>query len=140
MTPSPPPDRRAIGVIGAYVEGWRRVLRAPAVWLGMLVVGIVSMFAPVAVVGVGVEAYRIAPIDVAGEASRAAKHLIYALPGLIDPSTDIVGAFEHEQFQAEDITGIWFIPETVVLLGSLLFAELAPTGPPAVQRGRSSSR
>jgi hypothetical protein len=95
MTPPPPPDRRAIGVIGAYVEGWRRVLRAPAVWVGLLVVGIVSMFAPVVVVGVGVEAYRIAPIDVAGEASRAAKHLIYALPGLIDPSTDIVGAFEH---------------------------------------------
>ena len=40
-----------------------------------------------------------------------------------------VGAFEHEQFQAEDISGIWFIPETVVLLGSFLFAELAVTGP-----------
>lgn len=38
-----------------------------------------------------------------------------------------VAAFEHEQFQAEDISGIWFIPETVVLLGSFLFAELAPT-------------
>jgi len=37
-----------------------------------------------------------------------------------------VGAFEHEQFEAEDISGIWFIPETVVLLGSFLFAELAP--------------
>ena len=46
-----------------------------------------------------------------------------------------VGAFEHEQFQAEDITGIWFIPETVVLLGSLLFAELAPHGPTAAERG-----
>jgi len=46
-----------------------------------------------------------------------------------------VGAFEHEQFQAEDISGIWFIPETVVLLGSFLFAELARTGPPATERG-----
>jgi tellurite resistance protein TehA-like permease len=45
-----------------------------------------------------------------------------------------VGAFEHEQFEAEDISGIWFIPETVVLLGSFLFAELAPTGPAAVER------
>ncbi|HEY7815749.1 MAG TPA: hypothetical protein VIC62_21070, partial [Nakamurella sp.] len=45
-----------------------------------------------------------------------------------------VGTFEHEQFQAEDITGIWFIPETVVLLGSLLSAELATTGPPAAQQ------
>jgi len=45
-----------------------------------------------------------------------------------------VGAFEHEQFEAEDISGIWFIPETVVLLGSFLFAELAPTGPAAIER------
>jgi hypothetical protein len=34
-----------------------------------------------------------------------------------------------------NITGIWFIPQTVVLLGSFLFAELAPTGPAAAQRG-----
>ena len=46
-----------------------------------------------------------------------------------------VGAFEHEQFQAEDISGIWFIPETVVLLGSFLFAELAVTGPSVADRG-----
>jgi tellurite resistance protein TehA-like permease len=46
-----------------------------------------------------------------------------------------VAAFEHEQFQAEDISGIWFIPETVVLLGSFLFAELAPTGPAVAERG-----
>lgn len=45
-----------------------------------------------------------------------------------------VGAFEHEQFEAEDISGIWFIPETVVLLGSYLFAELAPTGPQPIVR------
>lgn len=45
-----------------------------------------------------------------------------------------VSAFEHEQFQAEDISGIWFIPETVVLLGSFLFAELATTGPAIAQR------
>jgi len=46
-----------------------------------------------------------------------------------------VAAFEHEQFQAEDISGIWFIPETVVLLGSFLFAELAHTGPAFAERG-----
>ena len=46
-----------------------------------------------------------------------------------------VSAFEHEQLQAEDISGIWFIPETVVLLGSFLFANLAQTGPAAVERG-----
>ena len=36
MTSSPAPDRRAIGVIGAYVEGWRRVLRAPALWTSVV--------------------------------------------------------------------------------------------------------
>jgi tellurite resistance protein TehA-like permease len=51
-----------------------------------------------------------------------------------------VGAFEHEQFKAEDISGIWFIPETVVLLGAFLFAELAPTGPAAAVRASPSSR
>ena len=49
--------------------------------------------------------------------------------------TFFVAAFEHEQFPAEDISGIWFIPETVVLLGSLLFAQIATTGPAAAQRG-----
>jgi len=49
--------------------------------------------------------------------------------------TFFAAAFEHEQFPAEDISGIWFIPETVVLLGSLLFAQLATTGPPAAERG-----
>jgi hypothetical protein len=38
MTPSPPPDRRTIGIIGASLEGWRRVLRAPAVVLGLFAV------------------------------------------------------------------------------------------------------
>jgi tellurite resistance protein TehA-like permease len=46
-----------------------------------------------------------------------------------------VAAFEDEQFQAEDISGIWFIPETVMLLGSFLFAELAPTGPSVAKQG-----
>ena len=49
--------------------------------------------------------------------------------------TFFAAAFEHEQVRAEDISGIWFIPETVVLLGSLLFAQLATTGPPAAERG-----
>jgi len=45
MTPSPPPDRRAIGVIGAYVEGWRRVLRAPAIWIGLFTMTLVLVLA-----------------------------------------------------------------------------------------------
>ncbi len=45
-----------------------------------------------------------------------------------------VNAFEHEQLSAEDISGIWFIPETVVLLGSLLFGLLAVVGPAGAQR------
>ncbi len=45
-----------------------------------------------------------------------------------------VNAFEHEKVTVEDISGIWFIPETVVLLGSLLFGLLAVIGPAAAQR------
>lgn len=43
MTPPPPPDRRAIGVIGAYLEGWRRVLRAPVMWVSLLVLTVVIL-------------------------------------------------------------------------------------------------
>ena len=46
-----------------------------------------------------------------------------------------VTAFEHENFRAEDLSGIWFIPETVVLLGSLLIADLAELGPVFVAQG-----
>ncbi len=46
-----------------------------------------------------------------------------------------VAAFEHEQFEAADISGIWFIPETVVLLGSFLFAELVASAPSSLDRG-----
>lgn len=41
-------------------------------------------------------------------------------------------AFEQSDFDAKDISGTWFIPETVVLLGALLTAELAVTGPAVV--------
>jgi hypothetical protein len=45
MIPPPPPDRRAIGVIGAYVEGWRRVLRAPVMCAGVIVVTTITLVA-----------------------------------------------------------------------------------------------
>lgn len=45
MTPSPPPDRRAIGVIGAYVEGWRRVLRAPVMCASVIVATTITLVA-----------------------------------------------------------------------------------------------
>ena len=41
-------------------------------------------------------------------------------------------AFEDSDFDAEDISGTWFIPETVILLGALLTAELAVAGPKSV--------
>lgn len=44
-----------------------------------------------------------------------------------------VGAFEHAQVEARSISGVWFIPETVILLGALLFSELARTAPVAAQ-------
>jgi hypothetical protein len=45
MTPSPSPDRRAIGVLGAFVEGWRRVLRAEVMCAAVLVATTVTMVA-----------------------------------------------------------------------------------------------
>lgn len=45
-----------------------------------------------------------------------------------------VSAFEHPGVEARDISGVWFIPETVILLGSLLFSELARTGPAQAAR------
>lgn len=44
-----------------------------------------------------------------------------------------VGAFEREDFEAEEISGTWFIPETVILLGALLFGRLAETAPMEAQ-------
>lgn len=43
-------------------------------------------------------------------------------------------AFEHPGVEMRDISGVWFIPETVVLLGALLFSDLARTGPDAAAR------
>ena len=40
-----------------------------------------------------------------------------------------VSAFEHPGVDAREITGVWFVPETVVLLGALVFSELAREGP-----------
>jgi tellurite resistance protein TehA-like permease len=43
-----------------------------------------------------------------------------------------VSAFEHPGVDAREITGVWFVPETVVLLGALLFSQLADVGPPSM--------
>lgn len=48
-----------------------------------------------------------------------------------------VSAFEHPDLDARHITGVWFIPETVVLLGALLFSGLARDGPAATAPGLS---
>ena len=55
MTPSPPPDPRAIGLIGAYVEGWRRVLHAPVMCAGVIVVTTITIVALGALGGDAVE-------------------------------------------------------------------------------------
>jgi tellurite resistance protein TehA-like permease len=46
-----------------------------------------------------------------------------------------VSAFEHPGVDARHISGVWFIPETVILLGALLFSELARTGPEGASQG-----
>lgn len=45
-----------------------------------------------------------------------------------------VSAFESQDFEAEDISGTWFIPETVILLGAVLFGEMSGTLPEPLQR------
>lgn len=40
-----------------------------------------------------------------------------------------VAAFEHADFDAAQVSGTWFIPETAVLLGSFVASQLARTGP-----------
>ncbi|HKW02547.1 MAG TPA: hypothetical protein VJN96_22165 [Vicinamibacterales bacterium] len=53
MTPSPSADRRAIGVLGAFVEGWRRALRAPAIWIGLFTMTLLLVWAISDVAGFG---------------------------------------------------------------------------------------
>lgn len=45
-----------------------------------------------------------------------------------------VGAFEHERFPIEKLSGVWFVPETVVLLGAYAFAELAWSAPEELRK------
>ncbi len=45
-----------------------------------------------------------------------------------------VAAFERDEFEAEEISGTWFIPETVILLGATLFGDLSGTIDVSLQR------
>lgn len=47
------------------------------------------------------------------------------------------GVFHREQVEAEAISGTWFIPETVILLGALIFGNLAVTADQGWQRSWS---
>ncbi len=42
-----------------------------------------------------------------------------------------VSAFERDDFEAEDISGLWFVPETAVLLAAIVLTDLAISGAPA---------
>jgi tellurite resistance protein TehA-like permease len=46
-----------------------------------------------------------------------------------------VAAFEHADFDAAQISGTWFIPETAVLLGGYVAAQLARTAPAGLSAG-----
>jgi tellurite resistance protein TehA-like permease len=48
-----------------------------------------------------------------------------------------VSAFEHPGVDVRDISGVWFIPETVVLLGALLISGLARGAPASTAPGLS---
>lgn len=45
-----------------------------------------------------------------------------------------VATFESQEFEAEDISGMWFIPETVILLGAVLFGDLSGMVDVSMQR------
>src|SRR5687767_1624478 len=49
-------DRRRATVLGAFVEGWRRVLRAPAIVVGALTLTMAAALPPALLVGGQVEA------------------------------------------------------------------------------------
>ncbi|HUL74382.1 MAG TPA: hypothetical protein VLT86_14845 [Vicinamibacterales bacterium] len=84
----------SIGVIGAFVEGWRRVLRAPALWAGILVVVLPAASAAVW------PGDRVRPFQEAGDLSHdenvppsAAFQLlgIGALPVVVQVQTEYAG-------------------------------------------------
>ncbi len=54
--------------------------------------------------------------------------------GLILTVVFFTAAFERQDFEAEDISGTWFIPETVILLGAVLFGDLSNVAAESVQR------
>lgn len=61
----------------------------------------------------------------------AAITLVGTSAGLVLTVLFFSAAFEDQDLDAKDISGTWFIPETVILLGALLTAGLAVTGPKA---------
>ncbi len=54
--------------------------------------------------------------------------------GLVLTVVFFTAAFEKEDFEAQDISGTWFIPETVILLGAVLFGDLSGVVGVEVQR------
>jgi hypothetical protein len=116
MTPSPAPDRIAIGPIGAYIEGWRRVLRAPAVWAGLLAVGVIGALAPGMLVRARLEAYWL-PFGESAfleEIGRTIAHLRYAIPIFIDPFTGLVDVLRSASLSSA--LGAGFLSHAVVSL------------------------
>src|SRR5690242_7338840 len=122
MTPSPPPDRRAIGILGAYIEGWRRVLKAPAVWAGLLVVSAIQVMTPT--VGGWTQpagaAFSYGTSLSLAFVSRA--HLLgdllaclqYAIVRFIDPSTSLVDLVQRGMLNRTQVavlvgqSGLWW--------------------------------
>jgi hypothetical protein len=127
------PDHRDNTVIGAYLEGWRRVLRAPAVWAGLLIAGLVSALAPAVVVRARLDTYMIpsGSIDVSGEALRLARTLSDALPLLVDPSTVAVNALQSTPLDSTMAASLaWRLGLVIFLWGGVLdrLARARPVG------------
>lgn len=109
MTSSPSPDRRAIGVLGAYAEGWRRVLNAPAIWIGLFLVGILSAATPTLAIRARLTSFSMpgnaGPVTTG--ALQTAVHLDYAIPHLIDPWTLVVDVLQTSRLSAAISAGFF---------------------------------
>jgi hypothetical protein len=125
MTPSPPPDRHAIGAIGAFVEGWRRVWRAPAVWMGVCAATLAGLLA-----ASGVD------LDVGPRTTLlgVAASFFGLLPQFVDPVT-VAAASVHRgglTVPAEAAIGVYVAAWTFVWGGALdRLARNRPVGTPA---------
>lgn len=121
--------RRTRGLRWGAWGGVGREVRDPATGAGYATVpGAVNVLA-------------LALFSIAGLSESASGRWIVLVLAVVGTSAGLLltvlfftAAFENQDFAAEDISGTWFIPETVILLGAILFGELSNVTPLSLQR------